>query len=75
MTPFPPPVPRKRLGRGTASVCYVALWRIRSDTRRLSAGPGREKGDTRPRAVCSKGEEGSPGGPAEVLNSYQPGTH
>jgi hypothetical protein len=45
---------------------------IRSDTRRL--GAMHQKGNTRPQAVCPKGREWSPGGPAEVLNSYQPGT-
>jgi hypothetical protein len=46
---------------------------IRSDTRRLGASM-HQKGSTRPWAVCPKGKEWSPGGPAEVLNSYQPGT-
>jgi hypothetical protein len=39
-----------------------------------SEGPGREKRNTRPQAVCPKGKEWSPGGPAEVLSAYQPGT-
>jgi hypothetical protein len=37
-------------------------------------GPGREKANTRPKVVRPKGREWSPGGPAEVLNPYQPGT-
>ena len=40
----------------------------------MHQGPGREKGSTRPRAVFPMGMEWSPGGPAEVLSSYQPGT-
>jgi hypothetical protein len=51
---------------------------IRSDTRRLGAKvqhkPGREKANNRPQAVYPKGRDWGPGGPAEVLNPYRPGT-
>ena len=40
----------------------------------MNQGQGRGKGSTRPQAVCPKGKEWNPNGPAKVLNSYQPGT-